>query len=178
MVKDTIRNILFLAVGIAIGYFSGCNAGVKTVTERINNIVVDTLLVPIKVKVPITKVKTEYVWQTDTITERLTDSCFIEVVKNNPMEIPINVYSDTIETDEYTFGYYVGTVGEMMEFYPEIRCKPLVRILEPPAKNWTASFGVSSKLNCKVGLGYKGWMLEGDFRERLNHVYISKQFHF
>lgn len=177
MVKETFRNILFLAIGLVIGYLGGCNKGIHTVTKEINKVTVDTVSVPIEV--PITNVRTRYLTITDTLVQHLTDSVLVEVIKENPMSIPANDYQDTVETDEYTFSYFVGTAGEMMIFNTEIKCKPTVRIIEPVQKNWSVSVGLSNKLTCKLGAGYKGWQLEADLSPKsVNKVYFTKQFNF
>lgn len=177
MVKNVIYNLIFLSIGFLIGYFSGCNKGAQIITNEVNKVIFDT--VTVKVNVPITKIKTTYINSTDTIVKHLTDSVFIEVIKNNPMEIPTNDYSDTIETDNYVFSYFIGTVGELMIFNPEITCKPLVRIIEPKQKDWSLSLGISNKLTYKIGAGYKGWQIESDFSpNNINKVYFTKQFNF
>jgi hypothetical protein len=186
MIKNITYSIVFLCVGILLGWLGHCvhtkretslSANTRQNEIVVNNTIRDTVLVPIEI--PITKVRTRYLTITDTLVRHLTDSVLIETIKENPMSIPANDYQDTVETDEYIFSYFIGTTGELMIFNPEIKCKPTVRIIEPVQKNWSVSVGLSNKLTCKLGAGYKGWQLEADLSPKsVNKVYFTKQFNF
>ena len=76
--------------------------------------------------------------------------------------------------------YNIQTLGSLLDFDYNLSFYPQVYIKkEYINKKWLGSVGISDKLNYKLGIGYKGWVVESEFdkRSRFNQLYLTKQFY-
>jgi hypothetical protein len=180
--KNTITNILYLIVGVGLGYLifylHRCNGKVEAIKQDTKNDI-DTVYYPIKVEIP--KYHTKYVSRTDSFYSTIIDS--IEKVTtlylSDTTKIPINVYLDSIKTDDYRFDYKIETLGHLIQFEPNMTLyekKPLSVV--PPKPRWMVSGAVSNNITFKLGVGYRGVTLEGEFDKNFKQIYIGKQFIF
>lgn len=90
---------------------------------------------------------------------------------------PINVYQDSLLTDDVDLKWKISTAGILIDFDPELTIKRKCPELIPRKdKKWTMTAGVSNRLNWKVGIGYSNWMLESQFNKNgnFNEIYFSK----
>lgn len=175
--KTVFQIILSLGIGILIGYFLGCNGKIKEITKEKVVIKTDTLIKEVKIWIPEKKVV--YLSKTDTLLSKVTDSVFIKIIEEQPGLISTNVYLDTITDEKFNFEYEIQTFGELLSFKPKITIYPetetITRFIKP---KWTISGGISNRLNYKLGLGFKGWIVEGEFKNNFQQVYLTKQFNF
>ena len=177
MVKQVLTNLLFLSIGLLIGYIAGCNQKVKIITNDKVTTIVDTIVHTIDVKVPDIKKETVYISTTDTLVNLLTDTLYSNVFLKD--SIPINIYTGQVDSSDFRLEYEVKTIGELLSFKPIITTFPRTEVYYYKTKpKWMISGAISNRLNYKLGVGYKGWMLESEFKKGLNQVYIGKQFIF
>lgn len=118
----------------------------------------------------------------DTININVTDSVETET-------IPINHYEDSIFTKDYTLRWTAETYGFLTSMIANVQLNPNSNQPRSPViinnknkYNWTIGAGISNQLNLKASVGYKGWLLEGEFannnKYNFNQLYITKQFQF
>ena len=93
-------------------------------------------------------------------------------------DIPINRYNDSIIKDDIRLDYEIETLGFLTAFRPIITSK--FKCPEFKDKNISIQFGVGNKLDWKVGGGYKGWLIDGQFNKdgNFDQIYLTKQFRF
>lgn len=139
------------------------------------------ILKEVPVYVPVVKTKTEI---DSVLLEKFTevyhvDSTFIDTSYN----MVINTYGDTVVHSDYTMEYKIETLGYLTDFTTKIMTKrdsvvqTVTKLIKP---KFCAQVGLSNLLQPKVGAGYKGWMLEAEFNNKLkfNQFFITKQFTF
>lgn len=178
MVKQVIQNLLFLTVGLIVGYFVGCSGkNVNVVNDTKVVIEIDTFVH--EVEVPIVKKETEYITINNTLLETTTDTLYVSLFP--PDSIPVNVYKDTLNTNDYSFIYEAKTLGELLSLKSTITTyNKTETIYEPLYKypKWMISGAISNRGNYKVGLGYKGWTVEAELNNNLNQVFFGYQYKF
>ena len=181
--KTFLYYICFLIVGFIIGYFVGCsnNSKLDIITAEKIETKIDTVekIVNVKIPVPITK----YIYQTDSITNYCIDSFFVDVIHRieNEDSIPVNVYQDSISDPDYKLKYNIETIGFLNSFKYDLNVyskTELVTRTKLKKPNWMISGAVSNELNWKIGAGFKGWTIEGEFDRNFNQLFIGKQFTF
>lgn len=180
MVKQVIQNILFLIVGLIIGYCVGCNkqnVNVEKIVET--KIKIDTFVKEIKVDVTKIKHDVVYISLMDTLLQQvpLTDTVYVPDFSHD--SIPINVYTGTEETNEFKLEYEVKTLGQMLSFKPTVTTfQKTVTEIKKVQPKWMISGAISNNLNYKLGFGYRGWTVEGVLGKNNRELYIGKQFNF
>ena len=175
------KYIIIFVLGVLFGWFLGCNHNPtqETIEKIKTEIVYDT--VQVKVQLP---TKTKYITrvETDSILLERHDTIWQNLVVYLPdsVKIPINTYIDTIHRKDYELVYNIQTLGSLLDFDYNLSFYPQVYIKkEYINKKWLGSVGISDKLNYKLGVGYKGWVVESEFNKRLNfnEIYLTKQFY-
>lgn len=137
----------------------------------------------VPVYTPITKVKTKI--------DSLTLEKFVEVYKvdttfiDTSYNMVINQYQDSTETENYKLKWKAETLGYLTNFENEViitkdsTVQTITKILKP---KFCAQVGISNLLESKVGIGYKGWILEANFEPvnkfKFKQLFITKQFVF
>lgn len=152
---------------------------VKTIVDR---------PVPIPTIVYKTKKEIQYILAPDTFDLDLglpEDSLLI--VADTSL-IPINYYEDSIKTSEYEFKWKAETFGFLTSMVPEITIfqdsitidsNYIKRLMKKVKPTWTIQAGLSNRLNYKLGMGYKGWLIESEFHNlKFNQLYLTKQWQF
>jgi hypothetical protein len=171
-----------LLVGVGLGYLlfylNKCDS-TTVVTKVETKTVVDTVSYTVKVEVP--KYRTKYVTRTDSAYVVVFDSIekWSNVYIPDTTKIPVNEYQDSVKTDDYRFDYTIETLGQLIHFDPRFTVyekKPVV--IERPKPRWMVSGAVSQNATFKLGFGYKGVTLEGEFGKKFKQLYIGKQFVF
>lgn len=107
------------------------------------------------------------------------------VMLEDTVMIGLNHYEDSIRTEDYELKWQAETYGFLTSMVPQITIfkdslvtyQPIVKLRKP---TWVATTGISNTLNYKVGIGYKGWMIESEFQDKLkfNQIYLTKQWYF
>lgn len=144
----------------------------------------DTILFEkVSVYIPITKIKTEI---DSAILEKFVeiykvDTTFIDTSYN----MVINQYQDSTETENYKLKWKAETLGYLTNFENEViitkdsTVQTITKIIKP---KFCAQVGISNLLESKIGVGYKGWMLEANFEPvnkfKFKQLFITKQFAF
>ena len=180
MLKTIFQNICFLIVGLILGWILGCNQReVKIQKEEKILIKYDTIQKTTVVEIPKPEVK--YLVVTDSFFNLITDTCFIEKVVSRGDSVRINVYKDSILDQDYALNYEISTFGQLLDFKYDLdlysKTETIIKTQKIKPK-WMISGSISNRLNYKLGLGYKGWTIEGEFKKNLNQIYIGKQFNF
>tara|TARA_R110000868_G_scaffold320909_17_gene581967 strand:+ start:1112 stop:1660 length:549 start_codon:yes stop_codon:yes gene_type:complete len=182
-VKGTLTNILYLLIGVGLGYLlfylNRCDSNKKVEPLVVTKTVVDTVVYTIKVEVP--KYQTKYITRTDSAYVTVIDSIekWTNVYIPDTTHIPINQYRDSIITDEYEFDYTIETFGHLIKFDPKFTVyekRPV--IIQNPKPKWMISGAMSQNATFKLGLGYKGVVVEGEFNKKFKQLFIGKQFVF
>lgn len=183
MVKSTLTNVLYLLIGVGLGYLlfylNRCDNNKGGEPVVVTKTVVDTVVYTVKVDVP--KYVTKYVTKTDSAYITVIDSIekWANVYIPDTTHIPINQYRDSIKTDEYKFDYTIETWGHLVYFDPKFTIyqkRPV--IIQTPKPKWMVSGAVSQNATFKLGLGYKGITVEGEFNKKFKQLFIGKQFVF
>ena len=183
--------LFFFALGFGICFWlttKGCFAPTKDI-QYVNTVeykLRDTfILKEVPVYVPVIKTKTEI---NSVLLEKFTevyhvDTAFIDTSYN----MIVNWYGDTIVDLDSTFSmiYSLETLGYLTKFESEvsINIDSTVRTITQLKKpRFCAQVGLSNLLHPKVGLGYRGWILEAEFgpinKPRFNQIFLTKQFTF
>lgn len=189
--NSTLTHGITLCIGIMLGWLLvskiSCNLPVDPVViVKDTTVYVDVfkdrpIPKPYPVYVDLSKQDTVF-WDT---AENQALRAALDSLKSNYPEWPvdlgdlrINEYRDSINTDDFNLKYQIKTLGTLVEFSPTIEVFPNT-ITVPIKKNpkFSIGLGVSNRLNYKVGFGYRGWMLEGEFKKGFNQVYLTKQFY-
>lgn len=177
-----LTNIIYLIVGIGLGYLlfylNRCdNKSQQPVVET--KTVVDTFVYTVRVEVP--KYRTKYITRTDSIYTTVFDS--IEIWSNiyvqDTAKVAINQYQDSVKTDDYRFDYTIETLGYLLKVEPKFTAyekRPI--IIKKPKPLWMISGAVSQNASFKLGFGYSGIIVEGEFGRKFKQLYIGKQFTF
>lgn len=155
----------------------------------------DTVVQVIEKEVPVPYVVTKKVvevsqWLIDSL-KQSSWSTYVDslVVDSNLVEIDINHYEDSIQTDKYKLTWKAETFGFLTSMVPEVEvyCDSIIvnrwHTKEVPTRfkpRWTIGAGVSNRLNYKFSAGYKGFLIETEFHDKFkfNQVYLTKQFSF
>jgi len=181
--KNTFINILYLIVGVGLGYLlfylNKCDSGKTETPTVITKTVVDTFVYTVQVEVP--KYRTKYITRTDSAYVTVFDSIerWSKVYLPDTTPVAINQYQDSIKTEDYRFDYTIGTLGHLIYFDPKFTVyenRPV--IIQRPKPKWMISGAVSQNANFKLGLGFKGVTVEGEFGRKFKQLYIGKQFVF
>jgi hypothetical protein len=98
--------------------------------------------------------------------------------------IPVRTYQDSLISDQYNIQWEASVLGtlidisHLIEFKKDSTVHTEARTVVKKT-NWVVEAGVSNRLGYKGGLGFKGWKLEAEFRDkRLDEVYFTRQFRF
>lgn len=178
--KTFVQNILFLITGLIVGYFVGCGQRVRTIEKNTVVTKYDTVTSHVEVKIP--ESRTKYIFLTDTIEITKIDSALTKIVHDieDGGPIPVNEYQDTITTEDYQLRYTIGTIGILKNFNYDVDVYRQTQVLTQVKKpKWTVGLGLSNQLHYKVGAGYRGWMVESEFRkDKFNSIWLGKQFNF
>ena len=177
-----LTNIIYLIVGMGLGYLlfylNRCdNKSQQPVVET--KTVVDTFVYTVQVEIP--KYKTKYITKTDSIYTTVFDSIqrWSNVYIHDTTKIEVNQYQDSVKTEDYRFDYTIETLGHLVYFdhkFTVYEKRPV--IIKKPKPLWMVSGAVSQNANFKLGLGYKGVTVEGEFGKKFKQIYIGKQFIF
>jgi hypothetical protein len=183
MMKNVLTNVFCLLIGVGIGYLlfylNRFGSNKEDAPVVVTKTVVDTMVYTIKVDVP--KYVTKYVTRTDSAYVTVFDSIdkWTNVYIPDTTPVPINQYRDSIKTDDYRFDYCIETFGHLIYFDPKFTVyekRPVV--VQIPKPKWMVSGAVSQNATFKLGLGYKGVTLEGEFDSKFKQLFIGKQFVF
>jgi len=176
-----VTNIIYLVVGIGLGYllFYLNRCGKTDTPTVITKTVVDTIVHTVEVEIP--KYRTKYVTRTDSVYSTVFDSIekWTNVYIPDTTQVAINQYQDSIKTEDYRFDYTIETFGHLLYFDPKFTVyekRPV--IIQRPKPKWMISGAVSQNANFKLGLGFKGVTVEGEFGKKFKQLYIGKQFVF
>ncbi len=181
--KNTITNVLYLFMGVGLGYLlfylNRCDSNKGDKPIVLPSPLVDTIVHTVKVDVP--KYATKYVTRTDSIYVTVFDSIerWTNVYIIDTIPIAINQYKDSIKTEEYKFNYTIETLGHLIHFDPKFTVyekRPVV--IQTPKPKWMISGAVSQNATFKLGIGYKGIIIEGEFDKNFKQLFIGKQFVF
>ncbi len=181
---------LVLGFVIALFMMSKCNEPKVQIVETIQYKFKDTLIVEKEVPVPVVQyvTKREYIRLLDSI--HVTDTSIVYYPVDND-SIPLNHYEDSTSTDNIKLVWKADVLGYMVAFNSTITTErdttitvnPLVRtIIKKPS--FLVQVGMSNKLNLKMGLGYKGWIIEPVLclnpknSIQQNQIFLTKQWSF
>lgn len=174
-----VKYSLFLILGIIIGWFvcytmKPINNAVEVVTKQ-----TDTLYQQVNVKVPVPYPVVQYVSIKDSIFKNIKDTTYLKYYVNVHDNIPVNVYNDSINTQNYKLKYNITTIGQMLEFNHSIMFTHNPEIIVKTVKpKWIITGAISNKGNFKVGAGYKGWVVEAELKENFNQVFFGYHYQF
>lgn len=179
--KNIITNIVYLLVGISLGYlvFALNRCEDANPEEQKVEVRVDTVVHEVVVEIP--KYTTKYVTRTDVKYETVFDSIekWTNVYLPDTSKVAINKYQDSVKTEDYRLDYTIETLGHLVYFDPKFTVyekRPVV--ITNPKPKWMVSGAVSQNATFKLGLGYKGVTVEGEFNKKFKQIYIGKQFVF
>lgn len=181
MVKNILYSVIFLFIGTFLGWIGHCTYSTKESPVETNVVRTDTVVREVFVKVPVPK--QEYVYLTDTIEKMHLDSVFIDIIHRVEDDnlVPTNVYCDSIMDSNFKLNYEIQTIGELLSFKPKVSVFQKTIIETRPIKikpKWTISSAISNKGNFKVGLGYKGWVVETELKDNFNQIFFGYQYQF
>lgn len=144
----------------------------------------DTFVIKeVPVYVPVVKVKTEI---DSVLLEKFVevyhiDTTFIDTSYN----MVVNSYADTLVHNDYTMEYEIETLGYLTDFTTKVMVErdsvvqTVTKLIKP---KFCAQVGLSNLLQPKVGVGYKGWIIEAEFdpidKLKFNQIFLTKQFTF
>lgn len=177
MVKNISYSVVFLLVGLLIGWVGHCAYSPKESPTEVISVRTDTIRewVEVKVPVPVTK----YVFRTDSIFSRITDSVYLEYYVDRDEPIPVHVYQDSIQNLDYKFKYDISTCGQLLDFKYDLSIYPKTEVVVVKSRpKWVIISGISNKGNFKFGGGYKGWTVEAELNTNLNQVFFGYQYQF
>lgn len=166
-------------MGILLGWVGHCSYKPKESPVEVISVRTDTIVNVVEVKVPVPE--QIYVTITDSILQYVTNERLVQIYTDTSGKVQTNMYIDSISDTDYKLKYQIQTLGELLSFSPELeiykKTETVVRnkYLRP---KWMVGGAFSSNANFKVGLGYKGWTVETEFRNKINQVWLGKQFNF
>lgn len=181
--------LIALILGLALGLWlstRGCfspTTEIQYVTTTEYKIRDTFIIKEVPVYVPVVKTKTEI---DSVLLERFTevyhvDTTFIDTSYN----MIVNWYGDTIVDLDSTFKmtYSLETLGYLTKFESEVivtKDSVVTEVTKLIKPKFCVQAGLSNLLYPKIGAGYKGWILEAEFNNKLkfNQFFITKQFTF
>ena len=114
----------------------------------------------------------------------LVDSVFKNSVDTLSV-FPINSYQDSVIQGDLKLDYKIETLGFLTNFESKLSIKKKNTIIKNKNKNFMMGFGLAYNPTVKFDLfsvkacvGYRGWVLEGDFKNKVERVSLIKQFYF
>jgi hypothetical protein len=177
MVKNITYSVVFLIVGLLIGWVGHCAYRPKESPTEIISVRTDTIVKEVVVKVHDRKVI--YISKTDTLLKNIINERLITEYCTDTVQglIATNVYSDTITDSDFSLEYQIQTLGELIRFDPKLTIypKPQPKCRKP---KWIVTSGISNKGNFKFGGGYKGWVVEAEMNNNLNQVFFGYHYQF
>lgn len=110
-------------------------------------------------------------------------SRIVELSKDTAEIVGFNMYGDSISTPDYKLIWSAIVHGELMDMTPIVSVNQSRSTVEQSAvvkqrykPGLEVSAGFSSALTTKLGVGYRGWFVEGAFNnERAPEVYLTKR---
>lgn len=177
MVKNITYSVVFLLVGLLVGWIGHCAYQPKESPTEVISVRTDTIVQHIEVKVPVPQKR--YVFLTDTVLKNVTNERLITQYCTDTIlgMVETNVYSDTIINNDFKFEYEIQTLGKLIHFDPIMTIFP-----RPCPKSnkhkWIITSGISNKGNFKFGGGYKGWVIEAEMKTELNQVFFGYHYQF
>jgi hypothetical protein len=146
----------------------------------------DTVIVKTK-RVPVyISVETEKTNLDPLVIEKFIDVYHVDTTYiDTSFNMIVNTYRDTVRAKDFSFNYTLETLGYLTKFDSEVSINKdsTVRTITQLKKpRFCAQVGLSNLLHPKVGLGYRGWILEAEFgpidKPRFNQIFLTKQFTF
>lgn len=178
--KTLLYSVIFLLLGILLGWVGHCTYQPKEVVSEGDIVRIDTIVKVVNVEVP--KPIIRYRYLTDTLIQLVNNEILVEVYSKDTINmVQTNVYHDSIVDPDYKLDYEIETLGELLKFTPRLDIyqrtitQTNIKLTRP---KWMVGGAFSSNANFKVGLGYKGWTTEVEFKNKLNQVWLGKQFNF
>jgi hypothetical protein len=177
MVKNIAYSVVFLLVGLLVGWVGHCAYSSTESPTEVISVRTDTIVQRIEVKVPERKVI--YLSKTDTLLKNIVNERLITEYCTDTVTglVETSVYSDTVINNDFRFEYEIQTLGELIHFDPRLVIfpRPCPKSSKP---KWIITSAISNKGNFKVGGGYKGWVVEAELKENLNQVFFGYHYQF
>ena len=175
-----VRNVLFLILGIFLGWIGSCVY--NPIEKPLERIVVktDTLVNDVVVKVPEPRIIIKQ--RTDTLVKTITNERLVEIYRVDTLGdnfIYANLYKDSIQGKDYKLNYEIETLGELLSFKPQITTYNRTEtVFKTKPTKWLVSGAISTRGNFKFGVGYKGWFVDTELSDGFEQIFVGYQYQF